>query len=113
MNGVEILKIIPTEEPSLLLYFLITFSIAGIGLFTAIKLDTQKSVLIWLVSLLISVGVGIFILQSPCFQKPTGEYTYEIQTTEECKINEFKRYYEILEEKDNNVYIVKDKTIEK
>jgi ABC-type transport system involved in cytochrome bd biosynthesis fused ATPase/permease subunit len=116
MNGVEILNTIPITEPGLL-YILIPLVIALIGIIVSYRfLDKEqdnKAFFTWGFALLLSIIVAVVMLQVPWIYRPTGEYTYEIRTTEECKFNEFNSKYEILEEKENNIYIVREKTIEK
>lgn len=43
------------------------------------------------------------------FDKPTGEYKYKVNITDECGFNEFNNAYEIIEENEDGTYVIREK----
>lgn len=114
MNGLEIIKRIPIEQPPIpVICFIFVGIIFCVVLpsFAVYRLtaNIDKALLSEVISGIIYIALVLGLLLSGVVDKPTGEYQYKVKITEDVGYLEFTDKYDIVTENDDGTYIIQEK----
>jgi putative Ca2+/H+ antiporter (TMEM165/GDT1 family) len=116
MKGLEIIERIAIEQtPDWVVICIVlgTFSILipTVVVYSFTK-NFSKSLVAEVISGAIYIAFALIVLVNGVFDKPTGEYQYEVKITEDVGYIEFTDKYDVVKENDDGTYIVQEKNIE-
>lgn len=113
MKGLEIIERIAIEQiPESTATYLIlggfSILIPTVVVYMLTK-DPHKIYVTEVISGLIYIILLVVVLESGIFEKPTGEYQYKVNITEDVGYVEFTDKYNIITKNDDGTYIIQEK----